>query len=609
MHWLAPLPVVLPLLGAAGLIAATPVCRRRFVDSAAILIALLVTIACCRLVWLSRAETLVYWFGDWQPRHGIALGICFAIDPIGAGLAAFCGFLVTAALLYAWDYFEAVRTYFHALMLIFLAAMAGFCLTGDLFNLFVFFELMSVVAYALTGYKVEETQALVGAMNFAVTNSVGAFCELIGVGLLYGRTGALNMAQVGVALAAQPLHPLVIVALTLIFAGFFVKAALVPFHFWLADAHAVAPTPVCVLFSGVMIELGLYGSFRVYWTVFHPSLAFAEPRLRMVLWTLGATTAVVGAIMCFAQRHLKRLLAFSSISHVGMMLIGAAAFSAKGVTGAALYILGHGCVKGSLFMCVGIVLHRLGSVDEVQIFARGRKLLPLGIVFAITALGLAGFPPYGTYLGKQVMEDANAVVGQHWPTWLFAGVSALTAGAILRAAAGLVFGWGSPNLAGGPAAAGKELFETRKAHGKTPTIMITATLLLTIAPLVSFLFGGVIATHIQAAAERFVDQSGYASQVLHGMAVFQPAPERIHATARGVCLGCVAAIAAVAVACGALWAPRLPLFWRKTLQAGERLLLGPLRKIHTGHIGDMIVWLVIGVVSIGVGLLFAAAIV
>ena len=139
--------------------------------------------------------------------------------------------------------------------------MCGFALTGDLFNAFVFFELMGVVAYALTGYRVEEARAVQGALVFGVVNSLGAYTTLLGIGLLYARTGELGLAQIGSALDAHPGGPdaLVIAAFVLVVTGLLVKAAAVPFHFWLADAHAVAPTPVCMLLSGVMVELGVYG--------------------------------------------------------------------------------------------------------------------------------------------------------------------------------------------------------------------------------------------------------------------------------------------------------------------------------------------------------------
>ena len=189
-------------------------------------------------------------------------------------------------MIFSWRYFERVGTYYHALMLAFLAGMTGFCLTGDIFDLFVWFELMGVAAYALTAYRPEERGPIQGALNFAITNSIGAYLSLSGIALIYGRTGALNMAQIGRHLAGHRPDRLVVVAFLLIISGLLIKGAIVPFHFWLADAHAVAPTPVCVLFSGVMVELGLYGVARVYWSMFGQALGhrstitavFARPR-------------------------------------------------------------------------------------------------------------------------------------------------------------------------------------------------------------------------------------------------------------------------------------------------------------------------------------------
>src|SRR5205807_3766620 len=208
------------------------------------------------------------------------------------------------ALVYSWRYFDAADGLFHALMLVFLAAMAGFSLTGDLFNLVVFFELMGAVAYALTAYKIEERGPIQGGINFAISNSVAAYAMFVGVALLYARTGALNMAQIGAALDGHRADPLVIVAMSLLFIGFMTKAAAIPVHFWLADAHAVAPTPVCVLFSGVMVELGVYAIARLYWTIFAGPLGSHADELRAILIAMGAATAIWGAVMCLAQRHI-----------------------------------------------------------------------------------------------------------------------------------------------------------------------------------------------------------------------------------------------------------------------------------------------------------------
>ena len=161
------------------------------------------TAICALLAVHAAAHPFAYWMGGWAPRHGVSVGISLSIDPLGAGLAAFAALLVTAALVYSVRYFDAIEGLFHGLMLLFMAGMVGFCLTGDLFNLVVFFEVMSAAAFALTAYRIEERAPIQGAINFAITNSIAGYAMFIAVGLLYARTGALNMAQIG-ARAGQP---------------------------------------------------------------------------------------------------------------------------------------------------------------------------------------------------------------------------------------------------------------------------------------------------------------------------------------------------------------------------------------------------------------------
>src|ERR1043166_7482990 len=180
---------------------------------------------------------------------------------------------MTAALVQSIDYFEdEVPPHYFVLMLVFLAAMVGFALSSDLFNMFVFFELMSTAAFALTGYRVEQRAVLQGAINFAVVNGLAAFFRLGGIALVYGRTGALNLAQIGQVLSRHSADGLVVVAFAMIVVGLLTKAGAVPFHFWLSDAYAVAPAPVCILFAGVMSDLGLHAVGRVYWVAFSGAL-------------------------------------------------------------------------------------------------------------------------------------------------------------------------------------------------------------------------------------------------------------------------------------------------------------------------------------------------
>ena len=315
MSQLFPLAVAVPLLVAAALLACRSLLRRKRQVRGLVAVAASASVAVMLLVLTLRTGAgSAYWFAGFRPSGGVAIGIDFTADPLSAGLACLGAVLMTAAMIFAWRYFTQVGTYFHVLMLTFLAGMTGFCLAGDVFDLFVWFELMGVSAYALTAYRPEERGPIQGALNFAITNSVGAYLSLTGIALIYGRTGALNMAQISRYVSTHHASGLVVIGFLLLITGLLVKSAIVPFHFWLADAHAVAPTPVCVLFSGVMVELGLYGIARVYWSMFGAGLGHRDA-ITAVLLALGIATAVVGALFCFRQRHLKRLLAFAVQAH------------------------------------------------------------------------------------------------------------------------------------------------------------------------------------------------------------------------------------------------------------------------------------------------------
>src|ERR1700751_112352 len=197
MNQLFPLSVTVPLLTAAALLAArTPLKNKRQVRG---LIAVAAAVAVAVMLLVLTFQTTsgsVYWFAGFRPTGGVAVGIDFQADPLNAGLACLGAVLATASIVFAWRYFTQVSTYFHVLMLTFLAGMTGFCLAGDVFDLFVWFELMGVSAYALTAYRPENPGPTQGAVNFAITNRVGAYLSLTGITLISGHTGTLNMDQI-----------------------------------------------------------------------------------------------------------------------------------------------------------------------------------------------------------------------------------------------------------------------------------------------------------------------------------------------------------------------------------------------------------------------------
>ncbi len=591
---LAPLPVAVPLLGAAALAGTRKWLNRAVADSIGIGVAAAVLVITATLQLHSIHGDEVYWFGNWYPRGSAVLGIAFLIEPVGAGLATLAALLTFLALLFSWRFVDSGGDHLQPLMLVFLAAMCGFALTGDLFNLFVFFELMSTAAFALCGLKTAEPAPLQGSFNFAVTNTIAAFFVLTGIALLYAVTGALNMAQIGLQIGARH-DPLVLFAFTLITCGFMTKAAIVPFHLWLPDAHAVAPTPVCVMFSGIMVELGLYAILRIHSVIFSQALAPHLGRLRFLLLFFGAITALLGSVMCYAEHHLKRLLAFSTIAHSGLMLV---ALSMQGELAAAAmltYLVAHLFIKSSLFFTSGILLHRLRSISERMLFSTGRQLPGIALLWFAGGLGLAAAPPFCSAVAEAGADRAAEQAGVHgaWLLFLFAGV--FTGAAVLRVGMHTFFGWGGEPLTDDAAEVG-ELPETKPEnrrlswyHVLPPALCVSVGVALTFLP--AWL------PILQSAAANLVSQPAYLHAIYTGQTVSLRAPDWHDAVPGALLRGSLAAILAAALAASSVFRERLP----RRLRLGAFLegKLRPLRALQCGHPGDYVVWITTGVALFG----------
>lgn len=597
---LVPLAVALPLIVAALLAAVGTHLPRLLPDAIAIGCAAAVTAMTLILTLRSGHHTIVYWLGGWRPARGFALGVGFVIDPLSAAEATLAAVAVLGALVFSWGHFEQVRHLFYSLMLAFLAGMTGFVCSGDLFNIFVFFELMSVAGYALSGYRVDRPEVLQGSLDFAIVNSVGTFTLLMGIAVLYGRTGSLNLVNIGSVLSHHHPRGLLVISLVFITVGFLVKAGAAPFHFWLSDAYAVATAPAAAIFTAVMSDLAYHVFSRVYTTVFAPSIS-ADDAVRRALLTLAVLSAVTGAVMCFLEADLKRQLAFLTVSNGGAVLAGIAALTAAGMAGSVMYITAAGLLRGGFMLGLGLLITWFGGSDELVLRGRGRarRHAVLGVLLAVCALGLAAPPGFGPFLSLSLVYDALARTGYGWAAALLAACTAVSAGTLLRATARIFLGWGAPHdpaLTSQPNQEGPEDQDSddeeaaRRTHPRwvlgAPIGLAAAGYLLAFAPH--------LAGHAIKAAADVQDHASHARLVLKGIAPPPHPLPRYTISLRAWAYGAASFAGALLAAAGGLWWQRLPARARRPLKMGMKPEITAIKAVHSGSVGDYIFWLAAG---------------
>jgi multicomponent Na+:H+ antiporter subunit D len=356
-----------------------------------------------------------------------------------------------------------------------------------------------------------------------------------------------------------------------------------------------------------MIELGVYATARLYWVIFAGPMHAHAVALRAVLVAAGVTTALVGAVMCTVQRHIKRLLAFSSISHIGMFVCGIGLLDHTALAGVATYVIGHGLVKAALFMCAGVLLHRFKTIDEYDLHGRGRRLRSAGATFAVGGLLLAAVPPFSTFAGKSLLEASASGLGYGWLVAVFVLVSALTGGAVLRVCGRVFLGWGpaeGPEREEQEEAANEPHDETSASRDRTPLTMLAMPALLLALALAWGLVPGAVPA-VERAAARFVDHGAYSAWVLRDATVHWPAAAASHVSLDDLLYGVVSTL-------GALLAAALGLFGRPLRERAPAVLLRPwllalhnLRRLHSGHSGDYVAWWTAGAGALGVACLLS----
>ncbi len=437
MTTLATLPIVIPLLaGALTLV----VGRRVAVQRAISLIACSasVVVATALIFVVDREDGVTVAVGGWTPPIGIQLvADRFSVLLLLVSTVALVAVLAYAVSQRATD--EGFRG-FHAVYQILGAGVALALLTGDLFTLFVAFEIMLTASYVLLTHATDGTQTRT-AISYVVIGLVASALFLITIGLIYGVAGSVNLADLSGRLDA--VDPGLRRGLGwLLFMVFGIKAAIFPLFFWLPDSYPVAPTPVTALFAGLLTKIGVYAIIRTQ------TLLFPSDGLSPFMLTIAGLTMIVGVLGAIAQTDIKRILSFHIVSQIGYMIMGLGFGTAAGVAAAIVFIVHQIIVKASLFLVGGLVEESegTGAIDAVNGVARRSPII--AALFLPAALSLAGFPPFSGFVGKLALVEAGFAA----EAWLIVGVSLvasmLTLFSMTKIWAGVF--WGAPDASRPP---------------------------------------------------------------------------------------------------------------------------------------------------------------
>lgn len=331
--------------------------------------------------------------GAWPAPFGITL----IADLFSASMVLITGVVALAVAVYSLSDIEErlIRSHYYALFHLLIAGVNGAFITGDLFNLYVWFEVMllaSFVLITLGGSRAE----LEGGVKYLIINLVSSILFLCGVGLLYGKLGTLNMADIAVRLAASDDAFLINSSAMLMLSAFGVKAALFPFFFWLPASYHTPRVAISALFAGLLTKVGVYALIRSYTLLFHSQFEVVQG----ILIFLSGATMVTGVLGAAAQYEIRKILSFHIISQIGYMVMGLAIGSALALAGAIFYTLHHIIVKTNLFLLGGVIMRRCGSADLKVIGGLYRWAPGLSLLFFIPAFSLGGIPPLSGFWAK-----------------------------------------------------------------------------------------------------------------------------------------------------------------------------------------------------------------
>ena len=401
-------PVIIPLAGAAvGLLLRHHRRLQAYGSLGTILTALAASLYLLARVYTHGPQ--VAQLGGWAAPYGISL----TADLTSALFVVMAQAVLSTGFIYALGCNDRCSRYptFYPLFLTLSTGLTGVFLTGDLFNLFVFAELLVISGAALTAIS-DDPLGLEAAYKYFLISLLASLFLLVAAGSLYVSYGTLNLADLSARIAADPTRPLTGVAAACLVVFFLVKSAVAPFHFWQPDFHTVSPTAVSAMLSSVVVKVGVYGLLRMTTLWFVPFAA----ELRAFLIAAGLVGVVFGGLTAVGAQHAKRMLAYSTLGQIGFILVGIGWGTPLALTAALIFIINHSLIKSALLMIAGAAASRAPVKSAAFSALRGvGKFTPLGgALFLLGGLALAGIPPTNGFISKLTLLRSGLALGDGW---------------------------------------------------------------------------------------------------------------------------------------------------------------------------------------------------
>jgi multicomponent Na+:H+ antiporter subunit D len=406
------LQVLVPLLAA-------PLCLllydRRFAWSISLVLSLAAMVIAALLLARTLEDGIIsYELGGWSMHWGIE----YRVDIVNAFVLLVVTTIASVVLLYARqsilvELYRGRIPLFYAIYMLCLGGLLGVTISGDVFNLFVFMEISALSSYTLIALS-QERRALTSAYQYLIMGTIGATFLLIGIGLMYIMTGTLNMRDLAEALPAVTGTRTIETAFAFILVGISIKLALVPLHLWLPNAYAYAPSVVTAFIASTATKVAFYVLLRFLFTIFGVGFAFSNMLLGGIFLVLALLAIFAGSTAAIFQDNIKRMLAYSSIAQIGFMVLGISFATTTGVGAAILHLFNHAIMKAALFLALGCVFYRLGSVNITDMRGLGREMPWTMTAFVIGGLSLVGVPLTVGFISKWYLV-LGALEQGWWP--------------------------------------------------------------------------------------------------------------------------------------------------------------------------------------------------